>query len=289
MTLAQLSGAVVNDGINGKNNIILSDTAPTNPEDGQLWQDTSSTPEIVRKWEDSTWKTWGLYAPNINVDTLSALAISTGSLTNVYEVNHPTYGKHNGTVKIGDDGFKIEDVATLADGKYKGTKVDITGSTQGTTGIFMQEIPDIAVPTKFKQVWYMGDGVYFTDSINNYVGSVTAEQLTAVPFKTLTLADGMLSDSVDNTAYRKFKQLDGSYKVEFTGTLSKNPASPFPTTNTLIFTLSPEYRPSSRKLINCTDDLLKNIRVEITTSGAVYARSAYGSNYINLSSLSYTI
>lgn len=177
MTLAQLSGAVVNDGINGKNNIILSDTAPTDPEEGQLWQDTSSTPEIVRKWEDSTWKTWGLYAPNINVDTLSALAISTGSLTNVYEVNHPTYGKHNGTVKISDDGFKIEDVATLSDGKYKGTKVDITGSTQGTTGIFMQEIPDITVPTKFKQVWYMSDGLYFTDSINSWTSSLTAETL----------------------------------------------------------------------------------------------------------------
>ncbi|MCH4169309.1 MAG: hypothetical protein LKF42_08650 [Streptococcaceae bacterium] len=190
MALAQLSGAVINDGIDGKNNIILSDTEPIEPVVGQLWQNTSSTPEIVKEWDGSDWVTWGLYAPNINVDTLSALAISTGALTNVYETNHPTYGKHNGTVKINNDGFKIEDIATLSDGKFKGTKVDITGSTQGITGIFMQEIPDVTVPTKFQQVWYMADRAFFTDTVNGFTGSLTAEMVYDTGWMLLPIKKG---------------------------------------------------------------------------------------------------
>ena len=75
------------DGISG---IIVSSVAPTSPKTGQLWQDTSTTPQLVKKWTGSSWVIWELYAQNLKAGSLSALSSNLGDVT-------------AGTVKLMDD------------------------------------------------------------------------------------------------------------------------------------------------------------------------------------------
>lgn len=69
------------DGTNGTSGIIVSSVAPDSPQNGQLWQDTSTTPQLVKKWTGSSWVIWELYVENMNVNNLSALSPNLGNIT----------------------------------------------------------------------------------------------------------------------------------------------------------------------------------------------------------------
>ena len=69
------------DGTNGTSGIIVSSVAPDSPQTGQLWQDTSTTPQLVKKWTGSEWVIWELYVENMNVNNLSALSPNLGNIT----------------------------------------------------------------------------------------------------------------------------------------------------------------------------------------------------------------
>ena len=79
------------DGISG---IIVSSVAPASPKTGQLWQDTSTTPQLVKKWNGSSWVIWELYAQNLKADSLSALSANLGDID-------------GGTLKLMDDNMLI--------------------------------------------------------------------------------------------------------------------------------------------------------------------------------------
>ena len=85
------------DGVNGTNGtsgIVVSSVAPDSPQTGQLWQDTSTTPQLVKKWTGNEWVIWELYAQNLKADTLSALSSNLGDVS-------------AGTVKLMDDNWVI--------------------------------------------------------------------------------------------------------------------------------------------------------------------------------------
>ena len=69
------------NGTNGTSGIIVSSVAPTSPKTGQLWQDTSTIPQLVKKWTGSSWVIWELYVENMNVNNLSALSPNLGNIT----------------------------------------------------------------------------------------------------------------------------------------------------------------------------------------------------------------
>lgn len=69
------------DGKDGTPGIIVSSVAPDSPQNGQLWQDTSTTPHLVKKWTGSSWVIWELYAQNLKADRLSALTSVLGDVT----------------------------------------------------------------------------------------------------------------------------------------------------------------------------------------------------------------
>ena len=69
------------NGTNGTSGIIVSSVAPDSPQNGQLWQDTSTMPQLVKKWTGSSWVIWELYVENMNVNNLSALSPNLGNIT----------------------------------------------------------------------------------------------------------------------------------------------------------------------------------------------------------------
>ena len=69
------------DGTDGTSGIIVSSVPPASPQNGQLWQDTSTTPQLVKKWTGASWVIWELYAQNLKADSLSALTSILGDVT----------------------------------------------------------------------------------------------------------------------------------------------------------------------------------------------------------------
>ena len=69
------------NGTNGTSGIIVSSVAPASPKTGQLWQDSSTTPQLVKKWTGSSWVIWELYAQNLKADRLSALSSNLGDVS----------------------------------------------------------------------------------------------------------------------------------------------------------------------------------------------------------------
>ena len=69
------------NGTDGTSGIIVSSVAPASPKTGQLWQDASTTPQLVKKWTGSEWVIWELYVENMNVNNLSALSPNLGNIT----------------------------------------------------------------------------------------------------------------------------------------------------------------------------------------------------------------
>ena len=89
-TTPVLKGSDGTDGTDGTSGIIVSSVAPDSPQTGQLWQDTSTTPQLVKKWTGSDWVIWELYAQNLKADSLSALSANLGDM-------------NGGTVKLMDN------------------------------------------------------------------------------------------------------------------------------------------------------------------------------------------
>ena len=82
------------NGTDGTSGIIVSSVAPASPKTGQLWQDSSTTPQLVKKWTGSSWVIWELYAQNLKADSLSALSANLGDVS-------------AGTIKLMDDDWVI--------------------------------------------------------------------------------------------------------------------------------------------------------------------------------------
>ncbi len=205
------------DGTNGTSGIIVSSVAPDSPQTGQLWQDTSIIPQLVKKWTGSSWVIWEFYAENIKAVTLETLSAKIGKIYN--EFDNSSGGIDNkGTITI-EDSVKV--VYYLGNSS---TTIDLVTSSSGQ-GLFTQYLPDKTDASKFKQSWYMPTGLYFTDSINNWNGQITAENVTLVPWTNLTYLPGFTTAENNPCQYRKIKNLDGSYTVQFRGQIKPSSGS----------------------------------------------------------------
>ena len=77
----QITITGLSDGTDGTSGIIVSSVAPDSPQTGQLRQDSSTTPQLVKKWTGSSWVIWELYAQNLKADSLSALSANLGDVS----------------------------------------------------------------------------------------------------------------------------------------------------------------------------------------------------------------
>ena len=71
----------------------------------------------------------------------------------------------------------------------------------------------------------MPTGLYFSDTINNFTGQITAENVTLVPWTNLTYLPGFTTAENNPCQYRKIKNLDGSFKIEFRGQIKPSSGS----------------------------------------------------------------
>ncbi|HAX53379.1 MAG TPA: hypothetical protein DCX82_15850 [Lachnospiraceae bacterium] len=106
----------------GQSGVIVSDTAPTDPEAGQLWQDTSTGGNgVIKKYNGTAWEIWLIQTENLNVQNLSAISSVMGTITNPYHTETESeWGEEamDGQVSIYGGGIKNE--YTRAGDGYKG-------------------------------------------------------------------------------------------------------------------------------------------------------------------------
>jgi hypothetical protein len=67
------------NGEDGTSGIIVSPAPPENPKVGQLWQTASGEP--IKRWDGSRWVLHYVSVENLDVQTLSAIAVNAGELT----------------------------------------------------------------------------------------------------------------------------------------------------------------------------------------------------------------
>ena len=277
-----------NNGSDGISGIIVSSVAPASPQTGQLWQDTSTTPQLIKKWTGSSWVIWEFYAENIKAVTLETVSAKIGKIYN--EFDNSSGGIDNkGTITIGDS---VKVVYYLGNSS---TTIDLVTSSSGQ-GLFTQYLPDKTDASKFKQSWYMPTGLYFTDSINNWTGQITAENITLVPWTNLTYLSGYTTAENNPCQYRKIKNLDGSYTVQFRGQV-KPVSGSFPGTNSesnfkIIANLPADIRPSTHTFLSAVGDMAgtQTIRIGALSDGRIQVGvRGTASSYIGINSLIYTI
>jgi hypothetical protein len=225
---------------------------------------------------------------SITSDKLDVNEIDSLKITNTYTYDD-NGAQHNGVVVI-DNGVRIVDnIGTTR------TIVDLVYSSGGH-GLFVQSIPNISDMTKFKQAWYSSDYMYMSDTINNRSGSITAEQLTIVPWTNLTYLSGYTTAENNPCQYRKIKNLDGSYTVQFKGQV-KPVSGSFPGTNSesnfqIIANLPADIRPSTHTFLTAAGDMMgtQTIRIGALSDGRIQVGvRGTASAYIGINSLVYTI
>lgn len=91
------------NGTDGTSGIIVSSVAPASPKTGQLWQDTSTTPQLVKKWTGSSWVIWEFYAQNLKSDSLETVSSKIGNIYNEFTLEDGT----TGTLHIGNSEYRI--------------------------------------------------------------------------------------------------------------------------------------------------------------------------------------
>jgi hypothetical protein len=78
-TTPVIIGVRGDNGETGDSGIIVSPTPPENPKVGQLWQTASGEP--IKRWDGSRWVLHYVSVENLDVQTLSAIAVNAGELT----------------------------------------------------------------------------------------------------------------------------------------------------------------------------------------------------------------
>lgn len=106
LTIVDAQGTITTPalkGSDGTSGIIVSSVAPASPQTGQLWQDTSTTPQLIKKWTGSSWVIWEFYAQNLKADSLETVSSKIGALYNAFTLEDGT----TGTLHIGNSEYRI--------------------------------------------------------------------------------------------------------------------------------------------------------------------------------------
>ena len=223
---------------------------------------------------------------DIRAGSITGINILSSSITNVYDFDYNGV-RHSGLVSL-KDGFNVEDFAEIS-GKTKYGKVNMIGGGYNT-GLNIQEYPDVKDVNSFKMVWVTADGIYFQDSINNLGGSITAENVTLVPWTNLILKSGYKAGDGAQPQYRRIKNLDGSYTVQFRGAISATSGN-FPTTQVQVVNIPEAYRPPSTAMrqgsAGTTNATTSSATLAMTPSGNLHITAAINTVYIYLDALTY--
>ncbi len=116
------------------------------------------------------------------------------------------------------------------------------------------------------------------------VGSLSAAQLTSVPWIILAPAAGFQISEGNTMMYRKVAALDGAYYVELMGQVAKVSGT-FGTAQSVVSKLPEGYRPGRTQMFQQPDNTFIGSRLAITTGGNLQINTTSSATYVSLSGI----
>lgn len=225
----------------GKDAIIISATAPTNPAKEDLWQDPNDATSAVYKWDGTKWIHWG-----ISIDNLIA--------SNV-QIENGVFKRVEGTVIVGskfvnsfsytDGGVTYTGSTTVEDGNVIIARTGSDGSTWKTSLDRSLGFQDTykASATAPARTTQLGQGkLYMVES--GVGGYLPAGALNPVAWANISLTSGYVTKENATPQYRAIMRLDGSMALEIRGRCGPSAGFFTPGTGTKIGTLPAQYAPT---------------------------------------------
>ena len=225
----------------GKDAIIISTTAPTNPAKEDLWQDPNDTTSAVYKWDGTKWIHWG-----ISIDNLIA--------SNV-QIENGVFKRVEGTVIVGskfvnsfsytDGGVTYTGSTTVEDGNVIIARTGSDGSTWKTSLDRSLGFQDTykASATAPARTTQLGQGkLYMVES--GVGGYLPAGALNPVAWANISLTSGYVTKENATPQCRAIMRLDGSMALEIRGRCGPSAGFFTPGTGTKIGTLPAQYAPT---------------------------------------------
>ena len=210
-------------GSDGTSGIIVSSVAPTSPKTGQLWQDTSTTPQLVKKWTGASWVIWELYVQNLKADTLSVLTpilgdVTAGTIKLMDNINV------NGTLK--KHGIYQSKLGLSSSGPALATSSTLSNSQMGVASLNKGELRFIVTnyteDLKDVQEFGMSDTNHAFIKFDSYENGKDVMSIGSsgdIVFKGITSQDTPWIAMLNGTYYKNmFSRVYISYSIKATST-----------------------------------------------------------------------
>lgn len=257
----------------GKDAIIISDTAPANPTKGTLWQDSSVVPQLIKVFDGTAWSMWGMPIDNLLATNILSENGVFKRLEGAEIVN---------TFSYTDSGVTYTGTTTMKDGNVTISRTGSDGSTWTTTMDRVQGFVDTykSGPSAPSRVTQLGQGkLYMAES--GVGGYLPAAALNPASWTNLSYASGFTTAENNPCQYRKVQLVDGSWELQLRGQI-KPTSGDFSTTASPTGGILPAgFRPTRNELVPAADSTKKGARVVVLATGEIQINTPNGGNYVS--------
>lgn len=257
----------------GKDAIIISDTAPANPTKGTLWQDSSVVPQLIKVFDGTAWSMWGMPIDNLLATNILSENGVFKRLEGAEIVN---------TFSYTDSGVTYTGTTTMKDGNVTISRTGSDGSTWTTTMDRVQGFVDTykSGPSAPSRVTQLGQGkLYMVES--GVGGYLPAAALNPASWTNLSYASGFTTAENNPCQYRKVQLVDGSWELQLRGQI-KPTSGDFSTTASPTGGILPAgFRPTRNELVPAADSTKRGARVVVLATGEIQINTPNGGNYVS--------
>lgn len=268
----------------------IGPTQPANPKEGQQWWKSDSSGNVTNfyVYKNGSWQGQTIQQSILNIVALNAVTITGSTITgtningsvftNTFTVNLGVSDTGTGTTVIKDGYVKMD--MTVKDDAGN------VAYTQGhelspQNGLYMQQKMQGASQADYAQL--TPSGLSLSLPSGGFGGTLSAEQLTLVPWTPLTFNSQYNADVSYPAGYRKIKLLDGSYEVTLRGRVKKVDGTTFAVgVSYMVATLPVGFRPPSNMMYIGADDTFKGMRITVLKSGVIQLDGPWQSKHVNL-------
>ncbi|MGJ1009048.1 hypothetical protein [Enterococcus casseliflavus] len=257
----------------GKDAIVISDTAPANPTKGTLWQDSSVVPQLIKVFDGTAWSMWGMPIDNLLATNILSENGVFKRLEGAEIVN---------TFSYTDSGVTYTGTTTMKDGNVTISRTGSDGSTWTTTMDRVQGFVDTykSGPSAPSRVTQLGQGkLYMVES--GVGGYLPAAALNPASWTNLSYASGFTTAENNPCQYRKVQLVDGSWELQLRGQI-KPTSGDFSTTASPTGGILPAgFRPTRNELVPAADSTKRGARVVVLATGEIQINTPNGGNYVS--------
>lgn len=284
---------------NGRDAVVISESAPTNPVVGTLWQKPSDPTSTVLKWNGSAWENWGISVDNIVADNIIAengvfekitgVEVEGGIIRNPYSQSNQDTSVANGTLLL-QDGV-LSNRGTI---DYNGVPNQYYDMTLGNSFLSLTRYSGTTPNANnlLGSAALTFNTLQLNDRQNGFSGTLTAKALTPTSWTNLTYASGWKTMESNPCQYKIIYQLDGTRLIKFRGQCS-NTAESIPTGANYPFgqgQLPAAIRPDRTEFGYGATNTATGGRLAATNAGSfIFHPQAAGAQYVSISGMQYII